>query len=639
MPERRRVDIRGILADPDLRRELMVPTLQATQAREGIETSRELAERAYYVVTESERAVFFDLERFRGGKGKSDRRHEIFVRALRGDVSDVRFDIARRDFGSIEGSPLSYGRIGLIAHLFRENAPIEPSYALVRRGASTGDDPRYVRYWWEPGIYAGRLDRFAWVRFAKGGDFGRFYADIDLVVHWDPVRRTFVEFHGRKGRETERPESSDDFFKPGLTWPRRTQRGFNLRVLPAGCAFADKGPAVFPGRSGDTWFLLGVGNSAVAEYVLQALTSFGSWEVGVVKRLPIPRPRAEQHELIGELAEAIHDAKAAWDEGNETSTRFRIPWLLREDLGAGISLRLEHLAEYEGAEEARIRKLYAELNDEVYKLYGISQSTRGIIEETLGNRPAEVLWPQMEGRSTEQKRMEHVWRVLSYAVKRVVEANEDGIVSFGSVGGEPGLMERVGHELSELFPNLDPNQVEIEITNELKRTVKGYRRSASIGEWFDKAFFEYHCVLYKGRPGFWHVASAPGTSPSAFGAVVHYHRFDRNRMAKLRGRYIRDAIEEFRREAGLADRAGRADDRLEWQARVEEAQSLDRRLQWIQEGHHEGPDGGDKDYRILTPWKEPNERPKGWNPDLDDGVKVNIEPLEKAGVLRVPKVT
>jgi hypothetical protein len=29
---------------------------------------------------------------------------------------------------------------------------------------------------------------------------------------------------------------------------------------------------------------------------------------------------------------------------------------------------------------------------------------------------------------------------------------------------------------------------------------------------------------------------------------------------------------------------------------------------------------------------------KGWDPDLDDGVKVNIEPLEKAGVLRITKV-
>jgi hypothetical protein len=109
-------------------------------------------------------------------------------------------------------------------------------------------------------------------------------------------------------------------------------------------------------------------------------------------------------------------------------------------------------------------------------------------------------------------------------------------------------------------------------------------------------------------------------------------------MAQLRGQYLRDAIETFRREAAIADKAGQTDARQEWQARLEEAQELDRRLQWIQEGRHDGPDGGDHDFRILTPWKKPEERPKGWAPDFDDGVKVNIEPLQKAGVLRVAKV-
>ena len=54
--------------------------------------------------------------------------------------------------------------------------------------------------------------------------------------------------------------------------------------------------------------------------------------------------------------------------------------------------------------------------------------------------------------------------------------------------------------------------------------------------------------------------------------------------------------------------------------------------------HREGPEGGERDYRILTPWKPEAERPHGWDPDIDDGVKVNIEPLQKAGVLRVGKV-
>jgi hypothetical protein len=44
----KRVNVKAILADPDLRRKLMVSTIQATQAREGIDTTEAQANRAYY---------------------------------------------------------------------------------------------------------------------------------------------------------------------------------------------------------------------------------------------------------------------------------------------------------------------------------------------------------------------------------------------------------------------------------------------------------------------------------------------------------------------------------------------------------------------------------------------------------------
>ncbi len=42
-----RVDIKKILADPILRRKIMVATIIATQAREGIETTEKQAGQAY----------------------------------------------------------------------------------------------------------------------------------------------------------------------------------------------------------------------------------------------------------------------------------------------------------------------------------------------------------------------------------------------------------------------------------------------------------------------------------------------------------------------------------------------------------------------------------------------------------------
>ena len=365
------------------------------------------------------------------------------------------------------------------------------------------------------------------------------------------------------------------------------------------------------------------------------------WEVVVIKRLPVPRPTSKQHEQVSSLATAIHDAKARWDEGNEVSTRFRVPWLIRNDLvesGIPFANRLDSLKTQEAAEDGRIQKLYAELNEAVYGLYGISGTPRMIIERDLGNRPTEVIWPQTAAKTIQQKRMEHVFRLLTYLVMQVMRADKDGIVPFAPVSGEASLVERIVRELQRLFPNHDVAQVEIEIANELKKNVKGYCRSSNIAEWLENAFFEYHSSLYRNRPIFWHVASTKGTERFAFGALVDYHHFDRNRLAKLRGQYLRDAMDTFRREAALADKVGRTDLRIEWQSRLEEAQELDRRLQWIQEGRHEGQEGGDNDFRILTPWKSADQRPKGWDPDLDDGVKVNIQPFQKAGVLRIAKV-
>jgi len=634
----RRVNVKDILADPDLRRKLMVSTIQATQAREGIDTTPEQADRAYDVVSEGERAAFFHLEPYRGGKlTEADTRHEMFVRSLRGQ-GRLRFDAPRRDFASLEGAPLAYKQLSLVFALFRENPALGVRWASVQGGMNSTESDRFIRYRWE----VKPEGRRKWMTFSKGGAFNRFYADLDLVIDWTDSGADYkAVVKDRYGSASRFVKSEDYYGRPGITWTEMTSKGLNARRLPAGVIFNCKGPCAFPRDEDDTEYLLAILNSSLAQMLMSCLTS-RSYGSTYVARLPVPEASQERISELTLKARGLFDAKAKWDEGNELTMQFQLPWFLRSDLirvDESPQQRLDHLAYVEREEEERIRLLYAQLDAEVYSAYGVTETARTLIEEILGERPPEVLWPQMEGKSPEQKRLEHVWRLLSYVVKRVLEADDDGIVPFGAVNGEPRLVERVRQELSALFSGCDANQVEVEIVNELKKTAKGYRRCASLDDWLDNAFFEYHAGLYKSRPIFWHIASAQGTSRFAFGAVVHYHRFDRNRMAKLRGRYLRDAIEEFRREAGLADKEGRTDDRTEWQAKVEEGEGLDTKLQLIQEGHHEGAEGGEGDYRILTPWKKPADRPKGWDPDLDDGVKVNIEPFEKAGVLRVSKVT
>ena len=639
MPRNERINLTAILADPELRRKLMVRTIQATQAREGIETTEEQAERAYYVVTESERVTFFALRPFRGTKkNETDTRNEALVRCLRGAAKEVRIDVPRRDFGLVDGSVLAFQNLGWFAPLVRRFAPLSPQHGHTRSGLNTSEIERFVRQRWETGVAASRR---RWVTFAKGGDFCRFYADWDLVFDWTDDGAAYKQVVASKyGSASRFVKSEEDYFKKGITWVETTNLGLNARVLPSTSIFGAKSPTLFPSNPKRQCYLLGVMNSVVFDALARCVGT-RHWSATAIGALPTPPLTKEPSASIARHTEDIYSAKASWDRGNEISSDFSRPWMLRDswfNADAPISRRLSALATQEQREEARIARLYAAINDEVYKLYGVPNDTRAIIEETLGERPPEVLWPQMKRKTTEQKRMEHVWRLLSYVVKRVVEADKDGVVPFASLPGEASLIDRVHRELAAVFPVQDVNQVEIEIANELKRKVKGYKPAASIGEWLENVYFDSHVALYKKRPVIWHLASSQGSTPFAFGAFCHYHKLDKNRMAKLRSRYLRGAIEAFRRNAAVAGREGRTEERIEMQARLEEAQALDRKLQAVQEGRHEGPEGGDRDYRILTPWKSAEERPTGWDPDIDDGVKVNIAPLQKAGVLRIAKV-
>lgn len=629
--------MKKLLANPELRKRLVINGTIATQAREGIDITREQAENSYYVVTEGERAAFLGLVPFRTETGENDGRHVEFVENLASFRPDVRADVALRDFSSIDASPLAYDRLALVGSLFRENPSLDPSTGTVKQGLATSDDDRWVRRFWEVKT-CDIGPSLSWCCFAKGGQFSRFYFDHSLVIRW---KDNGAELKGwireKEGSETKRIYSQEWYFKAGLTWPRRTQRGFSVRALPSGCIFADKGPSIFTTGNQSAWFLSGCLNSSLIELLLKALTSFGSWEVGAIKKLPIPKATAKSTADLESLSERIYDKKAMWDTGNEICTRFDRSWVLQPtstDNSTTLSAALDTVLEVEADLDAELRSTYAQLNDAVYRLYGVNDKLREKLEAAIGKRPPEIVWPQMEGKDRDQKRREHVDRLLCYLIKRIVEADADGLVCFESVGHEPPLLARLRKELHACFPQQDPTSLETEVVNELKKKTKGYRRAETLTEWLQDAFFETHSSLYQQRPLIWHLASNQVRRVPAIGVLVHAHKFNADALAKLRGTHLRDRLATLRREAGQASQDSREDDRLEALAAIEELEAYDAKLKHLQDGHHTGPEGGDRDYRILTPWKSEAERPNGWNPDLDDGIKVNIAPLARTNLLR-----
>ena len=333
MEKSKRVNLKKILADSDLRRKLMVSTIQATQAREGIETTEEQADRAYYFVSEGRKTAFFDLERYRPGKdSETDRREKMFVTALQGKYEKIRFDVSRHDFETIELSPIAYQSVGIIATWYRLFPMADPHHGKAEFGLSTKNNNRFLRFWWEINRDRVALDKSQinyqrpWARFSKSGDFCRFYYDpphlVDAENSFQRIEEELLKKYDYLGEKADWVLHRDSrHFSECLSWPVRTQRGFNARYLPAGYCFGHNAPVFLPKKS--MWAYLSVLNSSVSQFILNALVSFGSYELGCIKRIPIPTFKEKDEEFLSKLARAINEVKASWDQSNEICTRFK----------------------------------------------------------------------------------------------------------------------------------------------------------------------------------------------------------------------------------------------------------------------------------------------------------------------------
>lgn len=239
----------------------------------------------------------------------------------------------------------------------------------------------------------------------------------------------------------------------------------------------------------------------------------------------------------------------------------------------------------------------------------------GQLPEPWSDDPTQWLFEGRPEVSTEPLQVA-VGRLLGYRWPEQPEsddldrfADEDGIVCLPSVRGEAPAAGRLQDLLAAAFGgSWSPGK--------LKELLEGAgSKKASLEEWLRGEFFKHHCKVFKNRPFVWHIWDG---RRDGFSALVNYHRLDRKNLEKLTYTYLGDWIE--RQAAGVREEVPGAE------ARLAAAQDLQRRLELILEG--EPP------YDIYVRWKPLAEQPIGWDPDINDGVRLNIRPFVTAGVLR-----
>jgi hypothetical protein len=192
--------------------------------------------------------------------------------------------------------------------------------------------------------------------------------------------------------------------------------------------------------------------------------------------------------------------------------------------------------------------------------------------------------------------------------------DEDGILPISAMRGEKPLHERVTELLAAAYvpPALttwSPSTLHKLLTD------AGANSNMSLDDWLRASFFEQHCKIFHQRPFIWHIWDG---RKDGFNVLVNYHSLDQKRLESLTHAYLGDWISTQRSDA----RSGVTGADL----RVKAAEDLQAKLEKILEG--------EKPYDVFVRWKPLKDQPIGWNPDLNDGVRMNIRPFVEAGILR-----
>jgi len=188
-------------------------------------------------------------------------------------------------------------------------------------------------------------------------------------------------------------------------------------------------------------------------------------------------------------------------------------------------------------------------------------------------------------------------------------ADDDGIICLPSVNNETSASERLREYLQVVLGDLYNNNT---IAQFLEK--EGSNKN-SLEDWLRDEFFDKHCKLFNNRPFIWHIWDG---RKDGFGALVNYHKLTKENLRKLIYTYLGDWIRqcEFKNKKGESGSEGL----------LSAALRLKEKLEKILEG--ENP------FDIFIRWKPIEKQPVGWDPDLNDGVRLNIRPFITADVLR-----
>ena len=433
-----------------------------------------------------------------------------------------------------------------------------------------------------------------------------------------------------------------------------------MRRLPPGFIFDSSAPCLF---AQDLDLLGAYLNSSIAVAIAEGLNPTSSFQVGDLGRLPAPNfADAERISELGKQAFEVAREIAACDL---TSAEYRSAWpLLRAE--ASLSARLKSIVEAKrGLVERRLGSINAEIDMEFESRLssGRKTSKHAMQSTTDGDRDAIEIRDAAENALGELVliALGHRWPLQIEAGEPVSDwAELSGIIPLTTVASSRPMIERLRDRLAYDFGSDRVGAIEREFEEILGKP---------LAAWLESDFFKHHISHFKRRPIAWQIQSEPPSGNGASGKgknsrkltrrrapllsyLVYSHRLDDGLLETLRVGHIGQLRKSLQTEhSGLSDMKTRTPDqdvrRAELEVQIEELSEFDQRLQaLIERGFTSSALEKIADKEIIDKWTSRDGKAvaaasrdsfvaqeQRYDPDVNDGVRVNIAPLQKAGLL------
>lgn len=467
-------------------------------------------------------------------------------------TNQQRFDTtAQDDFKKIPGSPVAYWGAPLIGVYERHDTLKQ--YLRPKQGMATGDNDRFLRFWWEVGrsdiSFSSQTKKDFWAakkkyaRYNKGGKLCKWFGNNEIVIRFDEFAYGILKSQGNHC------PSEDLYFKKSLTWSDITTKAFAARQSPEGAIFDVKGSSGFP----DDYLeleTLGLLCSKFINYVMGILNPTVTFQVGDLARAPaITKSNAVLANLVGQATDLT---KQAYDD-SEISVDYSLPVSVNRDLSVvsyckSRRVRCEErvltLAEIETDINKSINDYFSiDVVDATVTPKDVTASYNPFLDSELELVFSVDLVSQAVGCMMGRYSLDAPGLIYAQGANEGFDPNryqtfptdDDGIVP---ITDEAWFADDGANRIREFVRVVWGEDTEAENMAWLAETL-GSKASESaddtIRRYLSRDFYKDHLQTYKKRPIYWLFSSG---KHKAFEALVYLHRYNAGTLSRMRMEYV-----------------------------------------------------------------------------------------------------